>query len=55
MRIPRLCQIEEWLWLTFSINTNGLIPRPMIVKIMPPINSHFQAIIRHVNKIKDGI
>jgi hypothetical protein len=34
---------------------NGLKPRPIKINMMPPINSHFQAIIRNKVKINDGI
>jgi hypothetical protein len=51
----RLIPTEKWFLLWFSIKTNGLIPRPIIRKIIPPIISHFQETIRITSKTKEGI
>jgi hypothetical protein len=34
---------------------NGLNPRPIIIKIIPPIYSHFHATIRNASKINEGM
>jgi len=50
--IPRRLKATDW---KLCIKIYGLKPRPIVIKIMPPINSHFQAIIRKISKINDGM
>lgn len=52
---PILAPIVKWFLPWLSMKINGLAIRPVDAKIMPPISSHFQAIIRKAIRTNDGI
>ncbi len=55
IRIISKAAATEWVLLRFSMKTKVHQARPAMVKIIPPVFSHLQAMISIARRINDGI